>query len=302
MLHTVNTMNVEATLTSAFKFDVIKGALTGPDGVKTDHYGLFKVPHDGGDWKSIGRAVKKNYHPHTVVDDIAPMVQSACDAFGGECNLTTYWNGSAHCVTVAPPANEFGRQLFGTDDRIFPRMILKAGYDGKCFHAWLGMYRFVCHNLSIVKQTGYGVEARIRHGSSMRNRLSDVRFAFDKLVSEWDNVYTTAQDMERRVLTVDSFLADVFPMESKLSARGEAAYADRARKIISRILRERQQIKGSMGNIEKATAWELYNGVQGYVQHDLPRRGAEKASKVGRAILGLTDKSVARALELALAG
>jgi hypothetical protein len=299
MLTEVQTMNVAETLGKAFDFQVIKAGLVGPDGVPTPHFGLFKVPNNGGKWQSVGRAVKKNYHPHTL-DDITTQVEAACDVFGGTCNLTTYWNGSAHCVTVAPTA-EFGRQIFGSTDRIFPRLIIKAGYDGKCFHAWLGMYRFVCQNLSIVRQTGYGVEARIRHCANLRSKLSDVRFAFDKLVSQWDKVYETAQDMERKILSVDAYLAQVYPLVGEQSPRTLKAAEDRARAIVSRILRERQQIKGGMGDVTRATAWELYNGVQGFVQHDLARRGQEH-SKVSRAILALTDKNVARALELAIAG
>ena len=64
-------------------------------------------------------------------------------------------------------------------------------------------------------------------------------------------------------------------------------------------MRERQQTGRPTGSPGIVTAWEAFNGVQGYVQHDAKRHG--RPSEFTRAIVALRDPAVVRAHDLAMA-
>lgn len=285
-------MNIGSTIHQAFPFTVAKASLVGPDNHKTPHYGLFRSDN----WECVGRAVSKTYHPHTT-EDVVTLAEAAAQAFQSDIAISTYWH-QGHHLTIAP-SKEYRRTIFGTGDAIWPRLVISARYDGKCFVASLGMFRDICSNLAIVKAHGIEVSASIRHCKGLRDHLEEIRYEFSQLVNKWEGVHQTAQDMERRVLDVKTFIKSIYTLPQNATPRIEQAYSDRASAILSRILRERAQLRGSMGNITRATAWELFNGVQGYVQHDLRRKG--KPSEIARAMSALNDKNVAKALELALA-
>jgi hypothetical protein len=53
-----------------------------------------------------------------------------------------------------------------------------------------------------------------------------------------------------------------------------------------------------MGTGWEVSAWEAYNAIQGYVQHDASRRG--NPSDIDRVILAAADPAVLRAEHLAL--
>ena len=56
--------------------EVNKFRLSGPDGLRTDYFGLFT---DKGE--NIGPAVRKGYIPHTTENDVVPMAIAGVKAF-----------------------------------------------------------------------------------------------------------------------------------------------------------------------------------------------------------------------------
>ena len=142
---------------AAFPFSVDKYPLSGPDGMRTDLYGLFRSDNA----EHVGKAVSKNYVPHQS-DDVVALVEAAGEAFEGigetQCTFR-----NAHHVCVSPGRDQ-RRAIYGTSDNIFPRFMIRGGYDGRGFLANMGFYRDACSNLSMMRQVE-GTSVSIRHGS-----------------------------------------------------------------------------------------------------------------------------------------
>lgn len=280
-------------LDEVFTEDVQRFPLQGPEGMKTPHYGLFLGT------ECIGFACKKNYNPHTR-DDIKTLLTAAIPAFPSaieDMHVSAYWTGDAHVVSLAP-SREYRKAVFGSDT-IWPRLLIHAGYDGSSFKASLGFYRDACKNMAIVRSAGRSCYAAIRHSSHLRDKLDDLRQTFAQLAGAWNDVVETTQQMESRSVDLADFLSRVYPQQDDASKRQIETNKQRISKIIRRIQSERLQLRGTIGSLESATAWEAYNGVQGYVQHDSRRHGSPSA--FARAIMAIDDSAVARAMELALA-
>lgn len=280
---------------ASFKFTVDKRRLVGPSGESTDHFGLFRSDNN----VCVGSAVKRNYREHTV-DDVCALVEAGSAAFGdNDVKVTCGWK-EGHIVTVQP-SDDYRRSIFGTKDNVFPRIIIRAMYDSQPFEGSLGIFADKCKNLHIVHAAGGAVHARIRHSNHLYARIGELRDKFYELASNWDNAVDTIRAMESRELNVATYLREVFPQPDAALAtsRANTLYFDRMQKIVSRIARERLAV-GRFGKaLDKATAWELYSGVQGYIQHDSTRHG--KPNNFERAVMALDSKTVAKALELALA-
>jgi hypothetical protein len=289
--------SVSDTVRAAFPFAVDKLPLFGPESLRTPHYGLFRSDNGA----SVGVACRRGYEPHTV-DDVCALVEAAASAFDGDANARCLFH-DGHYVTVEPSA-EYRRSIFGTADNIWPRLIIRAGYDGRAFRAQLGFYRDACRNLAMIRSEGRAVEANIRHTTQLRGKLVELRRTFAQLASGWDGVVETAQRMESRQLNLADFLRQVYPLSSDATERTRRSAERRVESIIRRIVRERQhtgrpELRIGTDGAYSVSAWEAFNGVQGYVQHDMSRHG--RPDDYTRAVAALDDASVSRALELALA-
>ena len=265
--------------------------LSGPDNLRTEFYGLFTE-----EGKNIGNAVKKGYRPHTV-DDVLAFTQSAISAFpDSDWTIETSWN-DGHRVTVGP-THEHRRSIFGTRDAIFPRFNLNAGYDGRAFTANLGYFRDCCLNLAEIQAISQTFAFSLRHTSNLREHMVEMIDQFSHLGDKWDSLVTVAQGMQERQMAVSDFMREMFPAVGDAGKPGERA-AKRIEAILTRIARERSQFGAAIGELKTATAWELYNGVQGYVQHDVARRG--QPTNYARALLAMKDQRVKQAMSLCLA-
>lgn len=281
---------------NAFPFTVDKFPLSGPDGMRTPHYGLFRSDSS----QCVGDAVSSVYEPHTV-DDVCALVEASSQAFTmGDCSANCLFR-DGHFVTVAP-SKEYRQSVFGMTDNIWPRMVIRAGYDGRAFRATLGYYRDACRNMSVIRSAGRSVHGIIRHTAQLRDRMPELVETFQQLAAGWDGVVETARAMEARQINLADFIREVYPQNENASSRTRNSAEARVEKIIMRIWRERQATarpNSGVGRNFMVSAWEAYNGIQGYVQHDQRRRG--NPSPIERAAIALDDASVARAMELALA-
>jgi hypothetical protein len=290
-------VSVSDAVRSAFPFTVDKLPLFGPENLKTPHYGLFRSD----DGASVGIACRKGYEPHTV-DDVCALVEAAASAFDGEAKTQCLFH-DGHFVTVEP-STEYRRSVFGTTDNIWPRLFIRAGYDGRAFRAQLGFYRDACRNLAMIRSAGNAVTANIRHTHQLRGKLDDLRRTFAELAAGWDGVVETARAMESRPVNLAEFLRQVYPLANDATERTQRSAERRIESIITRIVRERRLTGRPMGDFGRngnyvVSAWEAFNGVQGYVQHDQSRHG--RPDDYTRAAIALDDQAVSRALEMALA-
>ena len=295
MLATLDSFPIAGKIAAAFPFAVDKFPLHGPDNARTPHYGLFR--DDTGE--CVGVACKKTYVPHTV-DDVAALAEAAVDAFGGDSNVHCLFR-DGHYVTVQP-SRDHRAAIFGERDNIWPRLIVRAGYDGRAFKATLGYFRDACRNLAIIQQVG-SHSANIRHTHGLRDKLEELQHVFRRLAAGWDNVVATAQAMQQREVDLAQFLRGVYPLAEDATRRTRNTADRRNERIIRRIVRERLSTGRpdlrTHGRTYVVSAWEAFNGVQGYVQHEMPRHGSP--NDMTRAIVALDDAAVDRALQLALA-
>lgn len=278
-----------------FNFSVDKFPLSGPDGMKTPFYGLFRSDS----MQAVGNPVRKRYTPHTV-DDVLALCEAGAEAFEGEMCIRAHWN-DGHYVSLAPSL-EYRKTIFETNDNIFPRVLIRAGYDGKCFQASCGYYRDACKNMSILKSAGNETSVKFRHTYSLRSKMSELVKEFGKLRTGWDKVVSTVETMQSREVNLSDYLAAIYGNpEVFTSKREKTNHENRTSDILRRVIREQSATGRARMNPENmiVSAWEAYNAVQGYVQHDARRNG--KVGKFDRMLLALNDKSVQLAETLALA-
>ena len=93
----MNATLIGETVRNEFGFSVDKFPLSGPDGLRTPHYGLFRS--DTG--ACIGRnSVSGRYVPHTT-DDVLALVEAAGSTFGGVQDVRCFFR-HGHYIAVQP--------------------------------------------------------------------------------------------------------------------------------------------------------------------------------------------------------
>lgn len=275
---------------NAFNFTVDKFPLSGPDGLKTQWYGLFRSDNS----EPVGNgSVTSRYVPHKT-DDVVAMVEAVSAAFDGVAKVTCYFN-HGHYVSIMP-SKEYRLKVFGTADNIFPRLIVRAGYDGKAFNATMGYYRDLCKNMACLRMVG-GTSQSIRHTSGLRGKMDTLIETFTGLRDGWDTLSQRVLTMQQEQVNMAEFLKDVYGEPEKPWGRAATIHKNRTESIFNRLLNERHQSgRPSLGRDWMVSKWEAFNAVQGYVQHDATRKG--KIEGFGRVIAAMNDPAVIKAEEL----
>ena len=285
-------LTVSDRVRSAFDFSVDKFPLSGPESMRTPFYGLFRSDNQ----EVVGRPVSRLYVAHQT-DDVLALVDAASEAFKGVADVECYFR-DGHYVSIQP-SDEQRLAVFGTADNVYPRVMIRAGYDGKAFKASLGYYRDLCRNLSIIRRVS-GTTVSIRHSSGLREKMDDLVRTFETVKAGWSSLSDVIQHMESRKVSMVDFLDAVYGKPKDSNARTVTIHENRTKAIFRRLQRERfTSGRPSIGSDFVVSAWEAYNAVQGYVQHDASRRG--RVSDFGRAVAASSDRAVDRAEELALA-
>ena len=277
---------------STFDFSVDKFPLAGPDGLKTPLYGLFRSDT----MEFVGKPCSKHYVAHQG-DDVLALVESAGEAFEGVGDVQCHFR-DGHYVSIAPSRDQ-RRAIYGTADNIFPRFIVNAGYDGRAFTAIMGFYRDACSNLAMMRQVS-GTSVSIRHGSGLREKMDDLIQTFSVLRESWATLGDVIAELQSREVRMTDFLDQVYGQPDPDSKRGVTIHKNRTEAIFRRLSRERFTTgRGAMDSQFNVSAWEAYNAVQGYVQHDASRKGSP--SDFARVIAASNDAAVKKAEGLALA-
>ena len=307
MNETLTKTDIQTSIRNAFPFEVERFPLYGPDGTSmpTKHCGLFRSDNA----ECVGHAVTAQYHPHTT-DDVCALVEAASAAFNGTAKIETHWN-SGHFVKVSPD-NDWKRSVY--DDRypgsgrhairrdsdiLFPVLLIEASYNGRAFIVKLGYERLICRNTASIPVKGQSITRSIRHSAALRGRMDDLIQDMSSVVSSTDNMMDAIDNAQRTRVNFADFLREVYPMADDATANIRNRHDRRIEKIVRRLQIERSNLGQPNGDLRNATAWEAYNAVQGYVQHDASRKKNPTASD--RMMLSLADNAVARAAELAFA-
>lgn len=260
--------NPSEIVREAFNFTVDRFPLAGPDSMRTPWFGLFRSDT----CEVVGNgSVSKVYVPHTT-DDVCALVDAAAETFGGDIECKTHFK-DGHYVNIAPSKSE-RLEVFGTDT-VFPRLIIKAGYDGRAFSATMGYYRDVCQNLAMMRQVR-GLTVSIRHTSGLRSKMDDLINAFQGLKGSWGTLTEVINRLSTQQVRMSDFLNKIYspPSAEQLAlaatgqnVRGVTVHENRTKKIWERLNRERNAL-GLPPMTDTVTAWEAYNAIQGYIQHD----------------------------------
>ena len=283
----VQASEVSMSVRSDFNFTVEKFPLFGPDRMPTDQYGLFRS--DTGFIEGV-KSVSSRYVPHNT-DDVCALVEAASELFDGEVECKAHWN-QGHYVTIAPTRDE-RRAIFGTSDNIFPRVIIRAGYDGQAFTGTIGYYRDACKNLGVIRDVSK-TSVSIRHSSGLRPSIDNLIATFDKLSSGWGNLVEVAAQLESREVRMKEFLDEIFGQPEKETGRGATIHANRNQAIWNRIHAERHSTGRPTMVEDRVSAWEAYNSIQGYVQHDAQAKQGFK-DEFSRILRAANDASVRKA-------
>lgn len=292
---TTTTIEAVEKVREAFAFSIDKFPLSGPDGLKTPFYGMFRSDN----YAVVGGAVSKRYVPHQT-DDVLAITEAVVSAVDDE-NLTleTHFR-DGHFVSYAP-SNMRRRMIYGTEDAIFPRFMLRAGYDGRAFRVSLGYYRDLCQNLHIPQSVGKRFSRNIIHTSHLRTKMSELISDVKFLADRWDDFANAVAEMENREVILTKFLDEVYGKPNEDSKKAVTIHKNRTEAIVRRLMSEQQRSgRVIMGSDFKVTAWEAFNAVQGYVQHQATRKSSLN-NRMDRIILASRDASVVKAERLALA-
>ncbi len=300
-MSSIQTSDVSASVRSAFDFSVDKFPLYGPENLPTDQYGLFRS--DTGYIKGV-KSISSRYVPHST-DDVCALVEAAAGAFDGEIECKTHWR-EGHYVSVAPTRAE-RVSIYGTADNIFPRIVIRAGYDGQAFTGTMGYFRDACQNLAMMRRVA-GTCVKIRHTSGLRAAMDELIETFGQLQEGWEHLVDIARELESREVRMVEFLDQIYgrPTDEQLTlaatgqrVRAVTTHQNRTEAIWNRLNRERVRT-GRPQLTDTVSAWEAYNAIQGYTQHDASRREGFKG-EFDRILRASNDSAVRDAEKLVLA-
>jgi hypothetical protein len=267
---------------------VVKMPLFGPEGMRSPHYGLFRNDTSEG----FGPAVSQQFVPHTT-EDVVALVEATESVFGEAAKVDLGFR-EGHYVGVTP-ADNLRREVCDRDG-VWPRLIIQARY-GESFRATMGVYRDACRNLHIMRSVT-GTSVTIRHTSGLREKMNELIADFGSLQGSWDTLVNRMQTMARTPVRLAAFLDEMYPQTEAMTERSVTRHRSRTEAIIRRIMRERVALGNTSENLHEVSAWEAFNGIQGYIQHEKSRRG--RPGDFDRAIMGMEDSVVARAESLLL--
>jgi len=301
----IQAQDVSASVREAFSFDVEKyplSAVMGTEVLPTDQYGLFRS--DTGYLKGV-KSVSPRYVPHTT-DDVCALVDAAGEAFDGEIACKTHFR-NGHYVSIQPTnAQRLAIYKNADADNVFPRIVINAGYDGKAFSATMGYFRDACSNLAMMRMVE-GTNVSIRHTSGLRGHMNELIATFNTLKNSWGNLTNIIQRLESTEVRMTDFLNEIYGQPTAeqlaLAATGQAVRAvtthqNRTEAIWKRLNRERN-LTGRPQLTNTVSAWEAYNAVQGFVQHDAQAKEGFKG-EFDRILRASNSKEVRAAEKLAL--
>ena len=281
-----------------FDFSVDKFPLFGPDAMQTNGvYGLFRS--DTG--QHVGRPCSKRYVPHQT-EDVLALFDAGSEAFDGQVDVRCHFS-NGHYVSIAPTV-EYRQSIYGDRDNVFPRIVVRAGYNGQSFKAIMGYYRDLCDNMAMMTSVK-GTSVAIRHTSGLRYKMDSLVASFETLKESWADLHGLIAHLESKTARLNDFMDSLYPLpEEGDSAAKKSKHEKRSKEIWDRIDSERYRSGRPPAINREYSLWELFNGVQGYYQH---KRTAAQQSGVAETPSYLADvlraantPAVKKAEELAL--
>ena len=292
----IQAQDITTKIKTAFDFTVDKFPLRGPEGMHTPWYAMFRSDTN----EVIGKgSVTSRYVPHQT-EDVLALVDAASEAFEDEIDVTTHFR-DGHYVSIQPTKHE-RLSVYGNSDNVWPRVIINAGYDGRAFAATMGYYRDACRNLAMMRQVD-GTTVSIRHTSGLRSHMDSLISTFSVLKESWAGLTDVIQNLQSVDVQMADFLESIYSTpDTDASKRGVTVHRERTEAIFRRLQTERFRTgRQAMSQSDGFTvsAWEAFNAVQGYVQHDAQSKKGFK-SDFDRILRASRDANVRKAESLVL--
>ena len=291
----ISSQDIAAKVQADFDFNVDKFPLSGPDGMTTPWYALFRSDTS----EVVGNgSVTSRYVPHQT-EDVLALVDAAGEAFDGKIDCRTHFR-DGHYVSIQPTGHD-RLKVYGEQDNVWPRIVINAGYDGRAFNATMGYYRDLCRNLAMLKRVD-GTTVSIRHTSGLRGYMDSLISTFNTLRESWAGLSDIILQLQRAEIQMVDFLNEIYPQpETDSSKRAITVHQDRTEAIFKRLQTERfRSNRPTLGNDYKVSAWEAFNAIQGYVQHDAQSKKGFK-SDFDRILRASRDANVKQAENLVMA-
>jgi hypothetical protein len=269
-MHTTANEAVE-TVKAKFDFSVDKFPLFGPDHMPTDQYGLF---HSKDGYLKGVKSVSPRYVPHTT-EQVVALTEAAAEVFDGQISVKCHFN-NGHYVQMKPTDDD-RRNMFSVTngDNVFPRFMVRGGFDGTGFKASIGYYRDLCDNLSMMRSVS-SFSQSIRHTSGLLPAMDELIGTFSQLKESWFTLTDMIAQMQQRTVDMEEFLEKIYDVPKDDAGRREMTmHKNRSTLIMNRLweeLRKTGQMKANSDNTSSVPAWFAYNAVQGFEQHDAIRR------------------------------
>ena len=277
-----------------FDFEVKKRPLYDGDMRQTPHYGLERT-----DTRSfLPNTFKEGYVPHTL-EHVKHLTRAYHHAVGGIGSVECAWN-HGHVVILRPPS---GHTVQIKGYTVEPTMMLRAGYDATAVTNRLGLFNYLCMNGLFNLNKDKSMTTSINHNAMMEGRIDDLAESISALANSIGDVLDTVRTAASTKVAMADFLRSVYPLSPEASKRTVQNYEDRVESIIMRLIRERAarglDTPDCFGGNFKTSAFEAYNAVQGYEQHDSRRKGVKNSTD--RMVRAVDNKAVRKAASLAFA-
>ena len=171
----------------------------------------------------------------------------------------------------------------------------------------MGYYRDACNNLAMMRRVS-GTCVKIRHSSGLRAAMDDLIQTFSQLSAGWEHLVEVAQELESREVRMVEFLDQIYgrPTDEQLqlaatgqAVRGVTTHKNRTEAIWKRLNRERVRTGRPTMTGDTVSAWEAFNAIQGYVQHDAQAKTGFKG-EFDRILRAANDTAVNKAERLVL--
>ena len=141
-----------------------------------------------------------------------------------------------------------------------------------------------------------GTRISIRHTKNMRKRMPELIDNFANLSQKWEEVCNVVALLNEKTIVLNSFLEHVFPV-SENSQAGITRANNRKGDIVRRIRSEayatgkNTDLTDNQGNLRSdatVTAWQGFNGVQGFLQHETLASKRQRGNDLGQVLQTMT--------------
>tara|TARA_B100000497_G_C7395656_1_gene251384 strand:- start:76 stop:576 length:501 start_codon:yes stop_codon:yes gene_type:complete len=160
-------------------------------------------------------------------------------------------------------------------------------------------------------ETVESTSVSIRHSSNLRMKMDELIQTFEGLKTGWDNLTEVAANMQSRTVNRLDYVREVFadrmPSQDQLNLlalnpnakiRAIKTWENMLKAMQDRLDSESIRSNRAVGR-QEISAWEAFNMVQGYVQHDAQAKTGFK-DQFSRILRAANDRHVKRAAQLAM--